>query len=110
MTWSHLSILLAIGAIHSSSLWLVTLGAKKSGASARLLRALPLLLGVPSAFFLFPIALRLVTGVELVGLEERLACSIIGVPAAIGAEAVYRLASTVVPRITDALIKRLSDE
>lgn len=107
MTWTSLSILLAIGALHSASLWLVTLFAKRLGAPANVLRITPLVLGIVSAYLAFPLALRAVAGVELVGIEERLLGALVGVPAAAGAEAVYRLAWSTVPRVVDALLGRL---
>ena len=112
MNWSQFAILLAVGAVHSASLWLVTLGAKRFGVPARILRVTPLVLGVVSAYLAFPLALRVVSGVELHGYEERLLGAMVGVPAAAGAEAIYRLARSMVPRIVDALVSRLgsSDE
>jgi len=107
MTWTSLTILLALGALHSASLWLVTLGAKKAGAPRVLLQWLPLVLGIPSAYLAFPIALRIVTGSGLVGVEERLLGACIGLPAAIGAEAVYRLMRGLVPKIADKLLGRI---
>ena len=109
MTWTHLSILLAIGALHSASLWLVTLGAKRVGVPAKILRVTPLVLGVVSAYLAFPLALRVVSGVELHGYEERLLGAMVGVPAAAGAEAIYRLARSTIPRVIDALLGRLGN-
>jgi len=107
MTWTSLTILLAIGALHSASLWLVTLGAKRIGAPSALLQWMPMALGIPSAYLVFPLALRLVTGVELAGIEERLIGASLGLPAAVGAEAMYVTIKTVGPRIADALLARI---
>ena len=110
MNWSQFAILLAVGAVHSASLWLVTLGAKRFGVPARILRVTPLVLGVVSAYLAFPLALRMVAGVELAGVDERVLGALLGVPAAAGAEAVYRLAWSTIPRVVDALIGRLGHE
>ena len=108
MTWTHFSILLGVGALHSCLLWVATLGAKRLGISGRMLRLTPLVLGVVSAWASFPLALRMVTGMEINGLREELLGALLGVPAAAGAEGVYRIASTLLPRVTEALLSRLS--
>lgn len=108
MSWSNFGILLAIGALHSASLWLITLAAKRSGANGLLLRLMPLLLGVPSAYLAFPLAMRVVAGVELAGVEDKLLSAAMGLPAAAGAEAVYRVVASVLPKITDAIVGRIN--
>lgn len=107
MTFTHLLLLLAIGVTHSASLWLVTLGAKKAGAPSIALQWLPMLLGVPSAYLVFPLAIRLVMGVELAGIEERLIGASLGLPAAVGAEAMYLTLRSVWPKITEAVLARI---
>jgi hypothetical protein len=109
MTFTHLAILLAIGALHSASLWLVTLGAKRV-VPASVVPWIPICAGVPTAYLAFPLALRIVTGVELTDVNDLTLCALLGIPAAVGAEAVYRIASSLVPRIADKLIGRLGDD
>jgi len=110
MTFTHLTLLLSIGAFHSASLWLVTLGAKRLGAPSGLIQWLPLLLGVPTAYLGFPLAVELVMGIELTDWHNLALGGCLGVPAAIGSEAVYRLAWKTMPRVVDALLGRLGNE
>lgn len=110
MTWTNLTILIALGIIHSASLWLVTLGAKKLGAPSVLLEWLPIALGLPTAYLAFPLALRIVMGVQLIGPEERLLGASLGLPAAVGAEAMYVAIKTIGPRIAEALLARIHGE
>lgn len=109
MTFTHLALLLSIGAIHSALLWLVTLGAKRLGAPSVALQWLPLLLGVPTAYLGFPLAVELVMGVQVATWQNLALGGCLGVPAAIGSEAVYRVAWRTMPRVVDALLGRLGN-
>ena len=110
MSWTHLTLFLAIGALHSASLWLVTLGAKRLGAPSLALKWMPLLIGVPTAYLGFPVAVELVMGLRLTEWESLALGACLGVPAAIGAEAVYQVAWKTIPRVVEALLGRLGDD
>jgi len=110
MNWTHLTLFLALGALHSASLWLVTLGAKRLGAPSLALKWMPLLIGVPTAYLGFPVAVGLVMGLRLTEWESLALGACLGVPAAIGAEAVYQIAWKTIPRVVEALLGRLGNE
>lgn len=109
MSWTHLTLFLALGALHSASLWLVTTGAQRLGAPGSVLKWMPLLIGVPTAYLGFPVAVELVMGLRLTEWESLALGACLGVPAAIGAEAVYQVAWKTIPRVVEALLGRLSD-
>jgi len=110
VTFTHLALLLSIGAFHSASLWLVTLGAKRLGAPSIALKWMPLLIGVPTAYLAFPLAVELVMGLRLTEWESLALGGCLGVPAAIGAEAVYQVAWKTIPRVVEALLGRLTND
>ena len=110
MTFTQLALFLALGALHSASLWLVTLGAKRLGAPSLALKWMPLLIGVPTAYLGFPVAVELVMGLRLTEWESLALGACLGVPAAIGAEAVYQLAWKTIPRVVEALLGRLTND
>jgi hypothetical protein len=111
MNWAHLSILLAIGALHSASLWIVTLGFKRLGMGPRKLTWAPFLMALPSGCLGFPFALVLVTGIRPLLPIEWAVTAVVGVgmsiPAAFGAEVAYRIATKLIPRVVDRLLGRL---
>ena len=100
MTIDQLIILLAVGVLHSASLWLVTLMAKRLGLPSRALRYVPLVVGVPSAWLGFSLALQLVMGAE----HHTDIGALLGIPAAAGAEACYRLVARYVPQLAERLL------
>lgn len=107
ITWDTLLILLAIGAIHSALLWTVIDWTKSAGLKGRFaIRAFSIAIGAVSAFVAFPFALRIVAGIELVGLEERSIGAMLGIPAAIGAEGMYRMIDRSLGEIVAAAIER----
>ena len=110
MTFTQLALFLALGALHSASLWLVTTGAQRLGAPGSALKWMPLLIGVPTAYLGFPVAVELVMGLRLTEWESLALGACLGVPAAIGAEAVYQIAWKTIPRVVEALLGRLGDE
>jgi hypothetical protein len=110
MTFTQLALFLAIGALHSASLWLVTTGAQRFGVPGSVLKWMPLLLGIPTAYLAFPVAVELVMGLRLTEWESLALGACLGVPAAIGAEAVYQIAWKTIPRVVEALLGRLTND
>ena len=110
MNWTHLTILFAIGMVHSALLWLITLGFKRNGLEGKALSWVPLILGVPSSGLGFPFAFVAVTSIRPENLAEwgvMVALGLFfGLPAAFGAEVTYRLAWRTMPRVVNALIGR----
>ena len=104
MQFNHILILIVIGVVHSALLWIVTLGAKRMGAPGPVLQWMPLVLGVISAFFLFPLALFLVTGVEIHSWEQLVVGAFLGFPAALGAESAYRISWAVMPKLIERIL------
>ena len=103
MTFTHLGILLTLGGLHSASLWAVTLAAKRAGLRGNLLRLVPIALGVPSAWYAFPLALHLVTGQDI---QTHIGAGL-GVVAAAGAEVCYRTLARYAPQLTERLLGQL---
>jgi len=111
MSYDQILILLALGALHSASLWAITLGINKGIKSAGrdlkdwTVRSIPVLFGIPSAHYGFPLALH-ISGGEFTQIHPVMSI-VLGLAAAAGSEGMYRAANGILPRLVDILLGKV---
>lgn len=111
MSYDQILVLLALGALHSASLWAITLGINSGlkGAGHHLrdwtVRSIPVLFGIPSAHYGFPLALH-ISGGEFTQIHP-VTSIVLGLAAAAGSEGMYRAAKSILPRLADILLGKV---